>query len=144
MNKLLNYFKTYLNLDKNIESVRRQYLVFFIIGVISFLFGIIFLRILYKDLCYDLLIANTISFVLVSGINYILSIRFVFLRGKYPATQEIIFFYAIAALSLLLDNFFLYYMVEKLEIWYILAKFISVFTVSFITFALKKLLVFKK
>lgn len=144
MNKLLNYIKSYLSLDKNIESVKRQYIVFFIIGIISFLFGIIFLRILYKDLNYDLIIANTISFVLVSGINYFLSIRLVFLRGKYPVTQEIIFFYGIAALSLLLDNFFLYYMVEKLEIWYILAKFISVFTVSFITFALKKLLVFKK
>lgn len=139
-----NSIKSYFSLEQNQSSVSRQYGVFFIVGIISFVFGIIFLRVFYKDLKYDLILANTISFVLVSGINYLLSIRFVFLRGKYPITLEIIFFYTIAAFSLLLDNLFLYYMVEKMAVWYIYAKFISVFVVSFITFALKKLLVFKK
>jgi len=140
----LPQIKTYFILDKNLESVKRQYAVFFIIGIISFLFGILFLKIFYRNLEINLLLSNILSFILVSAINYFLSIRFVFLRGKFTLLKEIFLFYIIAILSLIIDSLLLLYLVEKAGLWYIFAKFITVFAVSFITFALKELLIFKK
>lgn len=139
-----NNIKTYFNLNDNLRSIKRQYGVFFIVGIISFVLGILFLKIFYKELGFNLITSNTISFILVSGINFILSINFVFLRGRYSLSKEILLFYIIAALSLLLDNILLYYFVDKMGVYYIFAKFITVFIISFITFALKKLIIFKK
>ena len=136
--------KSYLSLEKNQSSVARQYAVFFIIGIISFFFSIIFLWLFYKILELNLVIANSLSFILVSAINYLLSIRFVFLRGRFTLLKEVFLFYVIAILSLVMDSLFLLYLVEKVEMWYILAKFITVFSVSFATFGLKKFMVFKK
>lgn len=131
-------------LEENIKSLWRQYSVFFIVGVISFAFSVIFLRIFYKDMQMNLMAANVLSFILVSLINYLLSIRFVFLRGKFTVLKEMFFFYIIAILSLVMDSMLLIYLVDKMEIWYIFAKLITVFSVSFITFGLRKFLVFRK
>jgi putative flippase GtrA len=141
---MLKKIRSLLVLENNLESVWKQYLVFFAVGVISFLFSVIFLRIFYKDLNMNLMSANVVSFILVSLINYLLSIRFVFLRGKYTVLKEMFFFYIIAIFSLVMDSILLLYLVEKLELWYIFAKFITVFSVSFITFGLRKFWVFKK
>ncbi|MBN2772464.1 MAG: GtrA family protein [Spirochaetes bacterium] len=135
---------SFLILEDNLKSLWRQYGVFFIVGVISFAFSVIFLRIFYKDLQMNLMAANVLSFILVSLINYLLSIRFVFLRGKFTVLKEMVFFYIIAILSLVMDSLLLIYLVDKMDIWYVFAKFITVFTVSFITFGLKKFWVFKK
>lgn len=139
-----NPMQSYFDLEKNQSSVFRQYAVFFVIGVISFVFSILFLWLFYQMLELNLIFSNIVSFILVSAINYLLSIRFVFLRGRFTLLKEVLFFYIIAILSLITDSLFLIYLVEKAGIWYILAKFITVFTVSFITFGLKKFLVFKK
>jgi len=136
--------KSYLSLEKNQSSVARQYAVFFIIGIISFFFSIIFLWLFYKKLELNLIFSNILSFILVSAINYLLSIRYIFLRGRFTLLKEVFLFYVIAILSLVMDSVFLLYLVEKVEMWYILAKFITVFTVSFVTFGLKKFMVFKK
>jgi putative flippase GtrA len=139
-----NSVKSYFSLENNQSSVSRQYGVFFVIGIISFLFSILFLWLFYRKFDIDLVISNTLSFILVSAINYLLSIRFVFLRGRFTLLKEVFFFYIIAILSLVMDSLFLLYLVEKAGIWYVFAKFITVFSVSFVTFILKKFLVFKK
>jgi len=92
----------------------------------------------------NLIFSNIVSFILVSAINYLLSIRYIFLRGRFTLLKEVFLFYVIAILSLVMDSVFLLYLVEKAGVWYILAKFITVFSVSFVTFGLKKFLVFKK
>jgi putative flippase GtrA len=135
--------KSYLNLEQNQSTVTRQYTVFFAVGAVSFLLGILFLRIFYRDLGISLLVSNILSFVIVSAINYLLSIRFVFLRGRFTLLKEVLFFYILAISSLVMDSILLLYLVEKMELWYIIAKTISVMAVSFITFALKKFLIFK-
>ncbi|HQO23886.1 MAG TPA: GtrA family protein [Spirochaetota bacterium] len=136
--------QSYFDLEKNQSSVLRQYAVFFIIGVISFLFSILFLWLFYRMLELNLIFSNIVSFILVSAINYLLSIRYIFLRGRFTLLKEVFLFYVIAILSLVMDSVFLLYLVEKAGVWYILAKFITVFSVSFVTFGLKKFLVFKK
>ncbi len=139
-----NRMQSYFDLEKNQSSVLRQYAVFFIIGVISFLFSILFLWLFYRMLELNLIFSNIVSFILVSAINYLLSIRYIFLRGRFTLLKEVFLFYVIAILSLVMDSVFLLYLVEKAGVWYILAKFITVFSVSFVTFGLKKFLVFKK
>lgn len=134
----------FTNLEENLKSIRRQYSVFIVVGVISFLFGILFLKLFYKEFGMNLLLANTISFIVVSGINFFLSIRYVFLRGRFSLHKEILIFYAAAGVSLVIDNLFLYILVEQMDIYYILGKIISVFIVSLISFFLKKYFVFKK
>ncbi|HAQ61264.1 TPA: hypothetical protein DCR49_04585 [Candidatus Delongbacteria bacterium] len=139
-----NSVKSYFNLEQNQKSLSRQYGVFFIVGIISFLFSILFLWMFYRKFDIDLVISNTLSFILVSAINYLLSIRFVFLRGRFTLLKEVFLFYIIAILSLVMDSLFLLYLVEKAGLWYIYAKFISVLAVSITTFFLKKYFVFSK
>ena len=118
--------------------------MFFAVGAISFLFGIIFLKIFYKEFELNLILANSLSFILVSGINFFLSIKFVFLRGKNSTLNEILLFYLVAIASLIIDNTLLYIFVEKMEMYYIFSKVSSVLIVSILSFILKKHLVFKK
>ncbi len=141
---MIKKIASFFILEENLKSLWRQYGVFFIVGVISFLFSVIFLRIFYRDMQMNLMASNVFSFILVSLINYLLSIRFVFLRGKFTVLKEMFYFYILAILSLVMDSLMLFYLVEKIEMWYVFAKFITVFTVSFITFGLKKFWVFKK
>lgn len=141
---IIKKIMSFLILEENLKSLWRQYGVFFIVGTISFGLSVIFLRVFYKDLQMNLMSANVLSFILVSLINYLLSIRFVFLRGKFTVLKEMFYFYMIAVFSLIMDSLLLIYLVDKIEVWYVFAKFITVFTVSFLTFGLKKFWVFKK
>ena len=141
---IFEFFKSFFNLKNNVSSLKRQYFIFMIVGVVSFIIGITLLKLFYEYFELDLILANSISFISVSAIHFILSIKFVFLRGKKSLTKEISLFYLVALLTLLLDNVLLYVLVESFSIYYIFAKILTVSAVSFASFVLRKNIVFKK
>jgi putative flippase GtrA len=49
------------------------------------------------------LVAVTGSFITATAVNYVLSGRFIFLRGRYPAYIELSCFYLVSAIGLVLN-----------------------------------------
>ncbi|MBN2788768.1 MAG: GtrA family protein [Candidatus Delongbacteria bacterium] len=142
--RLVQILKKYLDVKQNSGSVKRQYIAFVAVGAVSFVIGILLLKLFYKEMGLGLITSNTISFIIVSAVNFVLSIKFVFIRGKNSAAKEITLFYITAIFTLLLDNFLLDIFVRTLEIYYVMAKILTVSSVSIASFLLRKFIVFKK
>ena len=49
------------------------------------------------------LAAVTVSFILATAVNYLLSALFVFARGRHPAHKELILLYVVSAVGLFLN-----------------------------------------
>jgi putative flippase GtrA len=49
------------------------------------------------------LAAVTVSFVLATAVNYLLSALFVFVRGRHPAHKELLLLYAVSVIGLFMN-----------------------------------------
>jgi putative flippase GtrA len=90
------------------------------------------------------LIAATVSFLISTAVNYVLSARFVFVRGRHPAHRELFLLYLVSAIGLLLNLLLMSFFVEYLLIHAMPAKIASTGVVFFWNFGARKLWVFEK
>jgi putative flippase GtrA len=90
------------------------------------------------------LAAAAVSFLISTAVNYVLSARFVFVRGRHPAHRELFLLYLVSAIGLLLNLLFMTFFVEYLSIHAMPAKIASTGMVFFWNFGARKLWVFEK
>ena len=138
------YFLSLADKDTVLNSHHRQYLLFVAIGAVCFIVDISILTLLVELASVTVLIATAVSFVVATGINYFLNSRFVFLSGKHGKNKEVMIFFAVSLIALLVTMLLMSILVEMLHLWYVLSKLVTVLSVSVITFAARKLVVFKR
>lgn len=90
------------------------------------------------------LIAVAISFIVATGVNYILSGRFVFVRGRHPVHKEFFLLYLVSAIGLVLNLILMSLFVGFLSAPAMPAKIISTGIVFFWNFGARKIWVFEK
>jgi putative flippase GtrA len=90
------------------------------------------------------LAAVTVSFLVATAVNYVLSARFVFLRGRHPAHKELFLLYLVSAIGLVLNLILMSFFVGYLSIHAMPAKIASTGIVFFWNFGSRKLWVFEK
>ncbi len=90
------------------------------------------------------LAAVTVSFVVATAVNYVLSARFVFVRGRHPAHKELLLLYLVSAVGLALNLLFMSFFVGRLSIPAMPAKIASTGLVFFWNFSARKMWVFEK
>jgi putative flippase GtrA len=90
------------------------------------------------------LTAVTLSFLTATAVNYVLSARFVFVRGRHPAHKELFLLYLVSAIGLVLNLLFMSFFVGHLSIHAMPAKIASTGMVFFWNFGSRKLWVFEK
>jgi putative flippase GtrA len=90
------------------------------------------------------LAAVTVSFLTATAVNYVLSARFVFVRGRHPAHKELFLLYLVSAIGLVLNLLFMSFFVGHLSIHAMPAKIASTGMVFFWNFGSRKLWVFEK
>jgi len=87
--------------------------------------------------------AATISFIGGLIVNYLLSRLWVFSESKYKSkVTEFALFASIGLVGLLLNDGIIWYLVDKLAMYYIIGKVIATIIVFFWNFGARKILVF--
>ena len=90
------------------------------------------------------LAAVAVSFLGATAVNYVLSARFVFVRGRHPAHKELFLLYLVSAIGLVLNLILMSFFVGYLSIHAMPAKIASTGIVFFWNFGSRKMWVFEK
>jgi putative flippase GtrA len=90
------------------------------------------------------LAAVVISFILATSVNYLLSGRFVFVRGRHPAHKELFLLYLVSAVGLVLNLLLMSLFVGLWSIPAMPAKIAATGIVFFWNFGARKMWVFEK
>lgn len=117
-----------------------QFMKFGIVGVIAFLIDYGTMIFLTEVFGVPYLISTTISFVVSVIFNYLASMRFVFKRkDDMSRRREFIIFVALSVVGLILNDVFMWLMVEFLFIDYRLSKIVVTFLVAVWNFVSRKI-----
>jgi putative flippase GtrA len=88
------------------------------------------------------LVAVTISFIIATAVNYLLSARYVFVRGRHPAHKELMLLYLVSAIGLIMNLLLMTLFVGHLSISIMPAKIASTGIVFIWNFSSRKIWVF--
>lgn len=115
----------------------KEFIKFCVVGFITFLldYGLLFL--LTEKLQINYLLSTALAFTIAVIVNYILCLFFVFTKSKNGRRQFILFIYASLG-GLLLNQLSMWFLVEKLSIYYLIAKIISTIIVTIWNYITKK------
>ena len=115
---------------------------FGIIGVctVGLDFGILYLLVHFGRLSY--LVSAMVAFVTASTVNYILSVQYVFLAGRFGRAPEFTIFMVTTLVGLGLNEATMWALVGVASINYMLAKCVSLILVTTWNFVSKKRIVF--
>ena len=121
-----------------------QVVKYFTVGGFSAAIELGLLILLVEIFKINYLIANVIAFTITNLINYALSRKYVFIPGRHPSHREILLFYLIVTIGLLINQSVLYVCVDKINVDYRISKIIATLVTVLWNFFSKKNLVFKK
>ena len=112
---------------------------FSIVGGIATLIDFIFLYIFKEFLNMDVIIANTLSFIISVTYNYIASITWVFDTNKNKNKKiQFILFIIFSIVGLIINNIILYILTDKLNIYYLISKVVATLIVMIFNFVTRK------
>lgn len=128
-----------LKLNNNYIDLLIQITKFIIVGFISTLIDFIFLYV-FRELCnLPLIISNTLSFIISVIYNYWASSTFVFnVKQEKNRKKTFIIFVLFSIIGLLLNNFIIYIVTNKLGLYYMLSKVIATIFVMIFNFITRK------
>lgn len=131
MNKFLN------------KKLIKQILKFGVVGGLAFLidYGLLYFLTEYLNIYY--FISSIISFTVSLVFNYILSIKWVFDVEKKQTIKEITLFVVLSIIGLAINQLIMYIGVDKLSLYYMLAKLISTVIVMIWNFITRKIFIEK-
>jgi len=89
------------------------------------------------------LAAVSLSFIVATAVNYILSSRFVFMRGRHPAHKEFILLYFVSAIGLIANLLLMMLFVGLLAVPAMSAKIASTGIVFIWNFMARRMWVFE-
>ena len=114
-------------------------LKFAIVGGIATLIDFIFLYIFKEFLNMDVIIANTLSFIISVTYNYIASIVWVFDINKEKNKKiQFILFILFSIFGLVLNNIILYILTDIFNMYYLISKVVATLFVMIFNFITRK------
>lgn len=112
---------------------------FTIVGGIATLIDFIFLYIFKEFLNMDVIIANTLSFIISVTYNYIASIVWVFDINKEKNKKiQFILFILFSIFGLVLNNIILYILTDIFNMYYLISKVVATLFVMIFNFITRK------
>ncbi len=130
-------------LSGNAETFRHQIFRYAVGGQISTLVDFLVLILLTDFLLIHYMTSSTISFISSVIVSYFFNIYWVFHERKYDKKRhEILLFFFISVVGLLLTNVCMYLFTEKLCFFYMYSKVFSATIVFFWNFTARKYLLF--
>jgi putative flippase GtrA len=122
-------------------SLFTQLLKFGVVGIIATVLDFLFLFLFTDVFGMYYLLSAAISFVLSTLFNYVASMRFVFKSkfSKDEKSKELILFVILSVIGLLLNQFLMWFFVEKIALYYMTAKIVATFFVMAWNFISRKI-----
>lgn len=119
----------------------KQVFRFGIIGVLCFIIDYMLMIILTEIAGIEYLLSSGISFTISVIVNYLLSMRFVF-QSKQSANKitEFLIFVFLSIVGLGINEALMWYTVEKMGIYYMVAKIIATAVVMVYNFVSRKII----
>lgn len=112
---------------------------FSVVGGIATIIDFVCLYIFKEFLNIDVIIANTLSFIISVTYNYIASITWVFDVNKNKNKNvQFILFIVFSIVGLIINNVILYILTDKLNIYYLISKVIATIIVMIFNFITRK------
>lgn len=123
-------------MNKLIEQIMK----FGVVGFLCFFIDYFVLFVVTEFLGIDYLISSAISFSVSVVINYILSIKFVFNTKKDAnKVKEFILFVVLSLVGLGINQIIMWFTVEKMAIYYMIAKIFATALVMVYNFITRKI-----
>lgn len=117
-----------------------QFMKFGIVGVIAFVIDYGFMVLLTEAFGVPYLISTTVSFIISVIFNYFASMRFVFKRkDDMSRRREFIIFVVLSVIGLVINDVFMWLMVDFLFIDYRISKIVVTFIVAVWNFVTRKI-----
>lgn len=117
-----------------------QFMKFGIVGVIAFVIDFGFMVLLTEVFGVPYLISTTVSFIISVIFNYFASMRFVFKRkDDMSRRREFIIFVVLSVIGLVINDVFMWLMVDFLFIDYRISKIVVTFIVAVWNFVTRKI-----
>ena len=140
----LNIIRFFLKLVHIEVSSKREHLLvqifnFGIVGVIATFIDFLFLYI-FRDICHlPLVLSNTLSFCISVVFNYFASLAFVFDVDKNKSKKKsFLLFIIFSLMGLILNDIIVWFVSEKLSIYYLISKVIATVFVMIFNFVTRK------
>lgn len=117
-----------------------QLFKFGIVGVVATLLDFLFLFLFTDVFGLYYLFSAALSFVLSTLFNYAASMRFVFSSkfSKDEKSKELVLFVILSVIGLVLNQFLMWFFVEKIALYYMAAKIVATFFVMAWNFISRK------
>lgn len=123
-----------------LKKLLAQFMKFGIVGVVAFFIDYGLMIFLTEVFGVPYLISTTVSFVVSVVFNYFASMRFVFKRkDDMSRRREFIIFVVLSVIGLILNDVFMWLMVDFLFIDYRISKIVVTFLVAVWNFVTRKI-----
>lgn len=122
------------------KKLLAQFMKFGIVGVIAFVIDYGFMVLLTEVFGVPYLISTTVSFIISVVFNYFASMRFVFKRkDDMSRRREFVIFVVLSVIGLVINDVFMWLMVDFLFIDYRISKIVVTFIVAVWNFVTRKI-----
>lgn len=122
------------------KKLLAQFMKFGVVGVIAFVIDYGFMILLTEVFGVPYLISTTVSFIISVVFNYFASMRFVFKRkDDMSRRHEFIIFVILSVIGLVINDVFMWLMVDFLFIDYRISKIVVTFIVAVWNFVTRKI-----
>ena len=125
------------------EKLFKQIIKFGIVGGLAFLIDYSLLYVLTEFLKIHYLYSSIISFIVSLIFNYIASIKWVFDVSQKQTLKDFIIFIILSTIGLGINQFVMYVMVEKINVWYMFSKIVATAIVMVWNFITRKIFIEK-
>ena len=123
----------------SVNKIVNKIIKFSVVGGIATIIDFAFLYIFKEFLNIDVIIANTLSFIISVTYNYIASITWVFdVNKKKNKNIQFVLFIILSIVGLIMNNIILYILTDKLNIYYLISKVIATIIVMIFNFVTRK------
>ncbi len=131
--------------SKNMRKLLIQIFKFVIVGVIATIIDFVCLWIFKEAFHMNTVLANTLSFTISLIYNYIASTKWVFdVNKENNKAVSTILFIVFSVIGLLINDGIVWYMEEKMQIHYMIAKIVATAVVMVFNFITRKMFLEKK
>ena len=129
----------HIHVRDEMEHLLVQIFNFGIVGVIATVIDFLFLY-LFRDMCHlSLIISNTLSFCISVMYNYWASMTFVFDVNKNKSKKRnFVLFIIFSVIGLILNDIIVWFVSERLSVYYLISKLIATILVMVFNFITRK------
>lgn len=133
-----------MNIWKRNDDIRIQFFRYIIVGGLAFGIDYVTLFVLTEFVHIYYLLSAAISFGLGLTVNYILSMRWVFQSEQKNTISEFVIFGLIGVVGLGMNQFVIWFLTERIRIYYMISKLFSTAIVLLWNFLARRRLMMKR